>query len=162
MHLHGLTMAIPKPLNRKKRVGSALRGFRKMPGDCEDFANEAGVGVGVARAFWRDREKQYPWLQAELLVLDLVFLRMRKRYWRHRPEISQMTGAHAETVHNAMDRHSMMEWDFPDLYRACIKIEGEDAGWFAIQLARDCGYVEACFKGVTVSDLRQVKVVFNQ
>ena len=147
---------------RRKQVGSALRRFAPMPGDCQDFANEAGVAVGVGYSFWRDRAKQFRWMDPELLVLDLVFLRLRKRYWRHRPEISEMTHAHAETVHNAMDRHSMMQWDFPDLYRACIKIEGEDAGWFAIQLARDCGYVEACFKGVTVSDLRQAKVVLNQ
>lgn len=149
---------------RKRRplVGSVGRAFAPMPGDCEDFAAEAGVGVGVLRAFWKHRPKQYWFFPEENLVFDLVTLRLRKRYLRHRPEISQMTKAHAELVHSAMHRHAMMEWDYPDLYRACLKIEGEDAGWFAIQLARECGYVAACYEGVTVSGLRKAQVVLDE
>ncbi len=144
---------------KRKRIGTKNRMFATMPGDCEHFAAVVGEAVNVEPRFWETRSKHEKWHPEETFVIDLLTLRLRKRYMRHRVECGKMLRAHSSNLFFSMGRHRLMQQDFPELHRACSRIEGEMAGRFVVQLAKESGYVEACHPAVTVQSVWEERLV---
>lgn len=140
---------------RRKRVGANLYLVDLLPGDCRLFANTIASSMDVLPNFWDHRTSNQRYLPGERLVLELVIARIKYRYHRHRWEIEAAMGTRPTTVQDCYNRARLMEDQFPDLLNACRTTEGNDAGWFCVQLAKECGYVEAMHEGVTVSSVRK-------
>ena len=142
-------------------VGSVHRYSKRLPGDCTLFLSGLCETLAMPVDFWKHRKVNEHWFPKEDLALDLLILRMHVRYFRHRWDFEAMFLTNACKVHEMFRRHRMMEEDFPELWRACLKIEGEQAGRFVLQVAKESGYVEACHPRFSLRDLRETDMVYK-
>lgn len=113
----------------------------------------------IPHEFWKHRRKNEHWFAQERLVLEFVTLRLHKRYFRHRWDLEDMFLTNASMVFELFGRHKLMKEEFPDLFRACLKMEGEQAGRFCLALAKEIGYVDSCHEGLTLPGVWEGQMV---
>jgi len=135
-------------------VGTARIKSAPIPGTCEMFLFGMCDHLSIPRYFWKHRRRNEWWFPPEVLVLELITLRLRERYFRHRWDFEDMFLMHGCVVMKLLKRHRLMKDEYPDLFRACLKMEGEQSGRFCLELAKEIGYVDACHQGVAVPSVR--------